>query len=173
MNILITGSRELSHSIAEKLNGSHNVRMVSKSNGYDIDVVDEWANDFFDYDWLINCAYSNFSQVNVLEEFAKMWGDDINKKILNIGSMVTDYTRSERDIDFKYFPYRIHKQALQLAFNRLAKDSKCDIKLINSGPFESAMTKSLKVTKFTQDEIASRIIDVLKNNHIKRVDLWK
>ena len=173
MNILITGKKDLSLKLSQLLSTDNEVMMVSISGGYDIGNVSEWAHEFKNYDLIINCAYDNFSQISVMEEFCNMWGHNEDKKIINIGSMVTDYARSEETVDTEYFPYRVHKQSLQLAFNKLVKKVKCDMKLINPGPFESNMTIHLSVPMMTINDIAINIIDIINNKLIKRVDLWK
>lgn len=174
MNIVITGTKELAFELSKALAKLNNhIRLVGRSNDHDINDVKNWVSEFKDYDWVINCAYDNFAQVTVLEEFAKMWDNNPNKKIINIGSIVTNYTRSEKEKDSEYFPYRLHKQALQLAFDKLVKEHKCDIKLINPGPFESIMTNHLTVPMFNKDEITKHIIEISATPYLKRVDLWK
>ena len=98
MNILITGITGLANEIALVYSG-HNVRMVSKSTGYDIMKVDEWGHEFLEYSLVFNCAYSGLGKVLVLDYFYRNWFNNPNKTIVTIGSKVISQPRVEVEQD--------------------------------------------------------------------------
>ncbi len=171
MNIIITGTRELSAALAEYLSTSNTVHCLDRTK--DINDVAQWGNKFVDVDCIINCAYDGFGQLAVLDHFACMWANHPDKTIINIGSIVSDYPRSEKEKDGEYFPYRIHKQALQKGFSSLVRDTKCSIKLINLGPFESEMSRHIKIKKLTSNQVCRYVDLLLSDSNIKRIDVWQ
>lgn len=173
MKVLITGTHGLSGALKEVLSRDHHVRNVSKSSGYDINLVDSWASEFSDYDCCINCAYDGFGQLKVLESFYHMWRDHSEKMIVNIGSKVSCYARTETDKDHEYFRYRVEKQALESAFSSMSNTSRCDLKLINPGPIDTEMIRHLNVDKLDPQWLAVEIYEFIKKPYIKRVDLWQ
>jgi dTDP-4-dehydrorhamnose reductase len=173
MNILITGTSGLANALSQELNKSNTVTCVSRSTGHDIKNILKWAPDFYHYDVCINCAYDQWSQVDVLEQFYYAWRSDAGKQIINIGSSIVDYTRIEQDKEHEYMVYKIHKQALQSAFYKLVKLAKCDIKLINPGAIDTTMIKHLNFAKkMTSAFVAKKIVSVMKEPTFKKVDLW-
>lgn len=170
MKIVITGTRSLSKALEQALTSEHDV--VCLDRGYDIAQIDQWYQQFNLYDCVINSAHDKFGQVGVLEYFSNMWKDCPDKRIINIGSIVTDYARSERDKEADYFSYRIHKQALQLAFSKLSRESKCCIQLINPGPFDSETVAHISVPKLTQSQVCDTVKLLINNPNIKRIDQW-
>jgi hypothetical protein len=173
MNILITGQTGLSEALRQALENDHNVTCVSKSTGHDITRVLDWATDYYHYNVLINCAYDQWSQVTVLEQFYYAWRDDPSKQIINIGSSIVDYTRIETEKEHEYMDYRIHKQALQAAFHRLVKLAKCDIKLVNPGAIDTARIQHLTFNqKMTPRFVAEKIIAIMQEPSFRKVDLW-
>jgi hypothetical protein len=173
MKILITGNQGLAKALGELLSSDHFVTHVSRSTGHDIANIQQWASNFYHYDMCINSAYYSWNQVEVLEQFFLAWHQDSNKHIINIGSTISDYVRNETDKEHEYMSYRVHKQALQLAFTKLVKQSACNIKLINPGTMNTDMLKHLDFSNKMQPEfVAQKIISVLFDPCIKRVDLW-
>lgn len=174
MKILITGDRGLAQGIADivKQQG-HDAVMVSRSTGHDINSVQTWAKDFSDVDICVNSAYSGFAQVAVLETFADMWRDDTERQIINIGSMVADYPRSQIELDHQYWSYRLHKQALQSAYAKIMQDRDCQIKLINFGPIDTDMMSGVDVPKMSVAQAANRVWSMIQDPAIKRQDLWR
>lgn len=174
MNILITGNRGLAKELQiVLLHEGHLVTCVSKSTGHDIANVKGWAPQYYHYDVCINCAYSTWHQIDVLEQFYYAWKDDPEKQIINIGSKIADYARIETEIDYQYMDYRLHKQALQSAYNRLINTAQCDIKLINPGAIDTDMIAHLSCHKMTPQWVAQQIVDIMKQPAIRRVDLWQ
>lgn len=174
MKILITGQQGLAQSLARFLAKDHEVITISRQTGHDIQQVKTWAPDFYHCDMLINSAYHRWSQVEVLEQFFWAWHQDPAKIIVNIGSSISDYARTDREKDHEYMDYRTHKQALQLAFNRLTKQGMCDIKLINPGAMDTDMVRHLAWTnKMSTDFVAEKILPLLFDPCMKRVDLWQ
>jgi hypothetical protein len=173
MNILITGNRGLAKALGELLTVDHSVTYVSRSTGHNIVNIKQWAPDFYHYDMCINSAYHNWDQVEVLEQFFWAWNHDPNKHIVNIGSTISDYARTETNKEHEYMNYRVHKQALQLAFSKLVKQSLCNIKLINPGAMDTDMLKHLDFSNKMQPEfVAQKIVSVLFDPCVKRLDLW-
>jgi hypothetical protein len=174
MNILITGTVGLALALQKQLQAHHVVTCVSRSTGHDIKNILEWAPSFYHYDVCINCAYDQWSQVAVLEQFFYAWKDNTDKQIVNIGSSVVDYARIEHDQEHKYLDYRVHKQALQSAFHKLVKLSKCDIKLINPGAIDTSMIQHLNFSyKMDPLFVAGKIIAIMQEPAFKKVDLWQ
>lgn len=172
-NILITGSRGLAASLRESLQHNNTVTCVDRRQDRDISNLDGWAKEFADHDIVINNAYQGWHQISVLEYFAGLWQDDPRRMIVNIGSMVSDYVRSEKEKDHCYWPYRLHKQGLQSAFEALCRCTKCDIKLINPGPIDTEMIQHLDCDKMSTRSVAEKIIWAMEHPEIKRIDLWK
>jgi len=170
MKILITGKRGLSAALINTLT-QHHIHSTDQQN-YNIQQVKDWAAEFVDFDVCINCAYDSWHQVSVLEEFNAMWKDDSSKTIVNIGSIVSSYSRTEVDKEHEYSPYRLHKQALELCFNKLVRVSKCNIKLVNPGPIDTSMISHLTCTKMSAAHVAERISWLINQPDIKRLDLW-
>lgn len=173
MKILLTGTTGLSLAIKNHIKQQHSVTAVSKSTGHDILKIKKWGGDYVDQDAVINCAYDCYGQLEVLEFFYNQWKNDSKKIIVNVGSIVSDYAQTEKHLDFVYSNYRLQKQSLQLAFQKMSRDTLCDIKLINPGPVDTAMVDHLKCKKLTVDHVASRISWLLTQPDVKRLDLWE
>ena len=174
MNILITGTTGLAQALKQELAKDNTVTCVSRSTGHDIKDVLTWAPNFYHYDVCINSAYDQWAQVGVLEQFYYAWQTDASKQIVNIGSSIVDYTRIEREKEYEYMAYKIHKQALQAAFYKLVKLAQCDIKLINPGAIDTAMIQHLDFAdKMTPTFAAEKIVAVMKEPSFKKVDLWQ
>jgi len=173
MNILITGSSGLASALEQELKRSNLVTCVSRSTGHNIKNVLDWAPNFYHYDVCINCAYDQWAQVDVLEQFFYAWKDDPTKQIINLGSSIVDYTRIEREKDYEYMAYKNHKQALQSAFCKLVKLACCDIKLINPGAIDTNMIQHLNfANKMSTEFVAKKITAIMKEPTFKKVDLW-
>jgi hypothetical protein len=169
MKILITGTQGLARALSDAYI-DHSVTMVSRSVGYNINNVDQWGAEFLDHDCVFNCAYDKFAQVNILEFFFKHWGNDPSKKIINIGSRAISYKRL--DGESGYWGYRLHKQALQQAHDAMLLTAKCDLKMFNPGPIDTAMIAHQQCTKYNPDELAIKIKNFVADPTIKRLDLW-
>jgi hypothetical protein len=169
--ILITGQKGIAERLCHHL-GQHNVVTCI---GRDIDAnrVKEWGETFLDFDIVINNAYDQWCQIAVLEYFFSRWRLQRDRMIVNIGSMVADYCRVVRSHDADYWPYRLHKQALQSAFQKMCQNASCDIKLINPGPTATDMTHTLDCVKMSTDDLAQKIIWCMEQPEIRRIDLWK
>jgi hypothetical protein len=169
MKILITGTNGLAKALGN-VYADQSVTLVSRFNGTDINNIGQWGPNFLDYDWVFNCAYDGFAQVGVLEFFYQNWKNTPSKKIITIGSRVVTYKRS--DPESGYWAYRLHKQALQQAHDTMLLDAKCDMKIINPGPIDTAMLQHIDCIKFNPDILASKIKTIVEDSTIKRVDLW-
>ena len=170
MKILITGKRGLAAALLNNLQ-QHSVVLTDQQN-YNIRDVKNWASNFCDFDICINCAYDTWHQISVLEEFYSMWHNDPKKIIVNVGSTVSSYSRSELSKEHEYSSYRLHKQALELCFNKLVKVAACDIKLVNPGPIDTDLVSHLTCTKMSPAHVAERISWMINQPDIKRLDLW-
>lgn len=169
MKILITGQSGLAKALYD-VHKEDTATCVSRSNGHDIAFVESWGSKFLDYDIVYNCAYHGTNQLSVLEFFYSQWKNDISKSIINIGSRVIYFPRSEDKQE--YWNYKIHKQTLQSAFEQMVVTAKCDIKLINPGPIDTAMIAHLSIPKFDSTILAMQIRSFVRDKTIKRVDLW-
>jgi hypothetical protein len=169
MKILITGNQGLARSLSNAYS-EHQVSMLSRSDGFDINHVDQWGLEFLDQDCVINCAYDRFAQIKVLEFFFKHWGNDSSKKIISIGSRSIVYKRL--DSDEGYWDYRLHKQALQQAHDSMLLTARCDLKIINPGPIDTRMIAHQQCVKFHPDALALKIKSIVEDPTIKRIDLW-
>jgi hypothetical protein len=108
----------------------------------------------------------------VLEFFYDKWKNDASKSIINIGSRVTFYPRSDIEKDQEYWPYRLHKQTLEQAWSKMLICS-CDVKLINPGPINTDMMKHITdIKKFDVNHLGAKIASVIFDPTIKRLDLW-
>ena len=169
MKILITGQTGLAGSLA-KIYQSHSVTCVSRGTGHDINNVANWGAQFLDQDMIYNCAYSGFGQLAVLEFFYHAWRSNRSRTIVNIGSRIVSFPRSDTAQD--YLAYHTHKIALLKAYEMMLPTAYCDIKMINPGPIDTPMTSHLSVTKLHPDDLAGRIAELVSNPMIKRADLW-
>ena len=169
MKILITGTQGLAKSLGDVYQ-DHVVQLVSRSTGFDINNIDTWGSEFVDYDCVFNCAYDKFSQIKVLEFFYNNWKDNPSKKIISIGSRAASHKRI--DADSSYWPYRLHKQTLQQAHDAMLLTAKCDLKIINPGPIDTAMIQHQQCSKLDPNDLAQQIKNIVANPLLKRVDLW-
>lgn len=170
MKILITGTRGLAQSLSNAYI-DHEVTSVSKSNGFDICNIDQWGHEFLDYDTVFNCAYDGFGQVSVVEFFFKHWKNDPNKTIVSVGSRAITHKRIESSDD--YWPYRIHKLALQAAHDSMLLTAKCDLKIFNPGPIDTVMIAHLRCDKISPRLLAEKIKQLTTDKTLKRIDLWE
>jgi len=171
-NILITGTSELSLAIQETLN-EHNVTLISKKTGNDINNIREWGKEYESFDILINLAYDSWGQIELLQYFYNAWKNDPNKKIINIGSKVSSYGRSEVTLENEFWEYRLHKQCLESAFLKMVDSAICDIKLINPGPIDTVMVENLDIPKMSKEFFSTQVKEIMFNPIFKRVDIWK
>jgi len=171
MKILVTGTQGLARALGDTyIDTPHSVTLVSRSSGYDINNIAHWGLEFLDYDCVFNCAYHNYAQIKVLEFFYNQWQNDPLKKIITIGSRAITYKRIEADAG--YWPYRLHKQALQQAHDSMLLTAKCDMKIINPGPIDTPMIAQHQCVKFDPLVLAAKIKTIVEDPSIKRVDLW-
>lgn len=173
MRVLLTGDTGLARALKAALDQDYVVTTVSRKNGFDLTNVGAWAQLYFDHDIVINNAYHKWCQIEVLETFYQQWKNDSSKIIINVGSTISDYCRSETDLEHQYLDYRVHKQSLQLAFQKISKNAHCDVKIINPGPFDSDMSQHLNVAKLSKESVASYVKWMLTQPTIKRLDLWQ
>jgi len=173
MNILITGTQGLSLHLQQQLSQQHQVLAVSRSTGHNIADFEIWAPKFYHYDCVINCAYDSIHQVKVLEQLYWAWKDDATKQIINIGSIISSYPRSSRELEWEYMDYRVYKQALELAFARLSRSAVCDIKLINPGAMTGPRAADVSTAKMDPADVAGRVIKIMQDPVIKRIDFWQ
>ena len=170
MNILITGTRGIAPALAS-VYSDHHTTMVSRSTGHDINHIDSWGDEFLSYDMVINCAYDGFAQIKVLEYFYSRWQHCAEKTLVTIGSKVTSSLRIEQDQDSQYWPYRLHKQTLQLAHDTMAKCAACRMLIVNPGAVDTDMVAHLNIEKMLPLDLAHRIQTWVADTAIKRVDL--
>lgn len=172
MKILITGTRGLAQGLREFLEQEHTIICVSRTTGYDILEVDSWGQNFLDYDMVINNAYDGLGQLRILEYFYHHWRLNADKHIINIGSRASYFPRSEQHLDQEFWPYRLHKQTLEKAWEKMV-NSVCDVKLINPGPLDTDLIRNIEnIKKMSVTEAAERMSQFILDPAIRRVDLW-
>lgn len=171
MKILITGTRGIAKALASVYNDHHPV-MVSRSTGHDINSIHQWGDQFLSFDMIFNCAYDGFAQVKVLEYFYAHWQHRAEKTLVNIGSKVITHPRLEQGQDLQYWPYRLHKQTLQLTHDTMAKCAVCRMLLVNPGAVDTDMIAHLNIEKMSPLDLAHKIQHYVTDTAIKRVDLW-
>jgi hypothetical protein len=171
MKILITGTKGLALALS-KVYSEHEVTLVSRSTGHDILEIDFWGQQFLDHDMVFNCAYHGQGQQSVLEYFFAHWKTCADKSIICIGSKIITQPRIEQEKNCDFWPYRLHKQSLQLMCDAMWPGAACDLKIINPGAFDSDMIKHLSVPKISLADLAREIKLVVQNPLMKRVDLW-
>lgn len=169
MKILITGRSGLAQALSE-VYFDHATTLVSRSNGHDINMIRSWGSKFLDHDMVFNCAYDGLAQIAVLEFFHQYWQKDKSKIIINIGSRVITFPRTETTQ--QYWSYKVHKQALQATYEQMLPGCLCDIKFINPGPIDTDMVRHLDTEKFDPLDLAQSIKQFAQDPTIKRVDLW-
>ena len=171
MKILITGTKGLAQELA-LVYQNHDVTQVSQSTGHDILQIENWAVDFLDYDLVFNCAYCGIGQQLVLEYFYHHWQYDNTKSIITIGSKAITQPRADLSAGNSYWPYRVHKQTLQSMHDAMWPTARCDLKIINPGPFDSNMVAHLDIPKLRLEDLAVRIKTFASDPVMKRLDLW-
>jgi hypothetical protein len=171
MKILITGQQGLALALS-KAYEKHSVQCVSRATGHDITTIDRWGHQFLTWDLVFNCAYDGHGQAQVLEFFFQHWQATVGRIIVTIGSRITTQPRTELDRDHMYWPYRQHKQNLQIMHDRMLSTALCDLKIINPGPFESAMSQHITGPKMAVQDLAQRICVAVTDPAVKRLDLW-
>ena len=170
MKVLITGSQGLAAALASVYAVDSTVTVVSRSQGFDINRIDQWGSTFLELDCVFNCAYDGIGQVRVLEFFYQHWRLCTDKKIINIGSRSISFPRL--DNTHSYWPYRQHKLLLQNTVDAMLADAQCDIKIINPGPIDTPMIAHHNCEKFDPLMLAAEIRSIVANRFIKRVDIW-
>lgn len=170
MKILVTGTKGIGQALAQ-VYADHAVTCVSRSTGHDINLVNCWGFEFLQHDMVFNNAYDGFGQIVLLEYFYNAWKHDPSKKIITVGSR-SSYMPALDTKHVAHWPYQIHKQALQHTHDRMIQDAKCDLKIINPGPVDTDMVSHLDIDKMSPIELAQRIVAVVQDSAIKRMDLW-
>jgi hypothetical protein len=56
MKILITGTTGLANALG-KIYVDHDVTLVSRAGGFDINGIDQWGTQFLNHDCVFNCEY--------------------------------------------------------------------------------------------------------------------
>ena len=135
MKFYITGTRRgLGKALSEKYN------IVDNLNEADV---------------FINCKHDGFSQVDLLYKAA-----ELNKKIVNIGSAASDWTKGYKD----NFKYGIEKKTLREVNDQLFWQG-IDTCIINYGLFDTPRVEHIDKKKMSVDYCISIIDWVLEQKH--------
>ena len=127
MKFYITGTRRgLGKALSEKYN------IVDNLNEADV---------------FINCKHDGFSQVDLLYKAA-----ELNKKIINIGSAASDWTKGYKD----NFKYGIEKKTLREVNDQLFWQG-IDTCIINYGLFDTPRVEHIDKKKMSVDYCISII----------------
>ena len=172
MKIAITGhTKGIGKELDNFFSANATIIGLSRSTGYDINNVDSIVEAVKECDVFVNNAYSGYQQAILLEEVFNIW-KDTNKTIINIGSAITDYPRTELELDNNPWPYRDHKLALQKKFRELAWGStNCRIALISPGATDTDLIKHLDCIKLSANEVVIAANLVLYSN-IREITLY-
>lgn len=147
MKVAITG---YSSGIGKSLSNIYPARIgLSRSNGYDINNVDQIIEAVENCDIFINNAYDGFNQVELLYALFSIWKDE-NKLIVNISSNSGDGIKRRSHI------YSIHKTALDKASEQLGNipGSNCKIINIRPGWVDTPMVSNVEEKKIDPDDLA-------------------
>lgn len=171
MKIAITGHTDgLGKALSAKLSQDNEIIGLSRANGYPLSNYTKIVKFIEDCDILINNAYDNYYQCNLLSEVFSMWRYE-NKKIISIGSAIIDYTRAEKELDSDPWAYRDHKLALRKLFRHLLSlERTCQLLLVNPGPIDTKMTSHLVCKKLHVDTAADLVISIMNQPLIKEVN---
>ena len=135
MKFYITGTRRgLGKALSEKYN------IVDNLNEADV---------------FINCKHDGFSQVDLLYKAA-----ELNKKIINIGSAASDWTKGYKD----NFKYGIEKKTLREVNDQLFWQG-IDTCIINYGLFDTPRVEHIDKKKMSVDYCISIIDWLLEQKH--------
>lgn len=169
MKIAITGhTRGLGAAIVRQLSYGHNVLGFSKSNGFDITLIDDRKRIIKDADdchVFINNAHSGYAQVELLYDLWDVWKDR-DKLIVNIGSNTTDGIKSH---PHKYVAEKI---ALEKANEQLANLNKsCKVSIYRFGWIgtERIMNNYNPSVYIKPDDAASFIVNTLMQSYNYRL----
>ena len=174
MKIAITGHTSgIGLALADRLKQDHDIVGLSRSNGYNIEEVTDIVEAAKDCDVFINNAYCEYQQALILQVLYSIW-KDTDKQIINIGSVVTNYPRSQIELEDYPWPYRDHKIALEKMFRKLAREhNSCSLHLISPGPVDTPMVKHLQVAKLNPNSVVDVVLNVMYNRTIKELILWQ
>lgn len=172
MKIAITGhSRGIGLAITNQLT-QHDIIGLSRTNGYDIANISQIIDAVRDCDVFINNAYSDYCQTELLSALYSEW-QDLNKVIINIGSAITVYPRTELALNDQPWPYRDHKISLEKEFRKLSwQGNTCKLALVNPGATDTDMMQSHNCIKLNPIEIAKAVELVLNNVYIKEITIY-
>lgn len=172
MKIAITGhTKGIGKAIADLFH-DHDIVGLSRSNGYDIKDVSKICNAAIDCDIFINNAYQSRYQTDILNMMYMLWKDQ-NKIIINIGSTVTDYPRTEIEKDHEQWDYRDDKKSLQSLFRKLAKSkSVCRLGLVTPGSTDTDMVRHHNNPKLDTIEVAKAVELIVNNKNLKEIVLY-
>jgi NAD(P)-dependent dehydrogenase (short-subunit alcohol dehydrogenase family) len=174
MKIAITGHTSgIGLALANRLQQDHDIVGLSRSNDYNIEDVSSIVAAAKDCDVFINNAYCEYQQALLLQELYINW-EHTDKQIINIGSVVTNYPRSQIELNDLPWPYRDHKIALEKMFRNLVwRRSPCSLHLISPGPVDTPMVKHLQVSKLNPNSVVDVVLNIMYNRNIKELTLWQ
>jgi hypothetical protein len=174
MKIAITGhTRGIGKAIYKSLEANNVVVGLSKSNGFDINDVDQIVDIAKDCDCFINNAYSDLQQEILLRRLCELWqGQD--KMIITIGSGVVDYPRLEKDRDSEPWDYRENKRTLLQTFRKLAYqgNDQPQLRMITPGAVDTDLIKHIDCVKLDPGKVADAVGIMLENLYIKEMTVY-
>lgn len=153
-NIALTGHTS---GLGLELTKHFQIDGFSRSNGYNINDLEKLINAVKDYDILINNAYNDNQQYLLCKELWKIWKNNPNKKIINIGSHAKDFIKSD---------YGLNKNILSTFTSYCNLNGKCKVTCINPGYINNDSIKASDIA-----EIIQWIID--KDYTLEEITLFK
>ena len=173
MKIAVTGhTAGIGLAIVNLLKKDHTIIGFSRTNGYNLNDVDNIVSAAEQSDVFVNNAYYKYQQCEILKQLSHRW-QGTNKHIINIGSTCVNYPRIESELDSDPWEYRDHKTALEKMFRKLAKQpNACIISLISPGAVDTDMIRHLTVKKLSPVDVAEATNLLIQNKKIKELTLW-
>lgn len=105
-----------------------------------------------DCDVFINCKHDQFTQVDMLDNAAKL-----NKRIINIGSNAADWFCADND----YWKYSVEKMALDNA-NEILFYRGVNTTLVRFGWIDTERTESITESKISKQYVLDLIMWILR-----------
>ena len=138
----------------------HTVIGLSLDNNYNINDTKSVFDQIVETDCFINNAQSGFAQAELFLSVSKHWLNVPDKKIINIGSLLTLLPGSPYD-SWNDLEYYVHKVALQEAVKQVRnqKQNWPKICTVNPGPLQTAHTVGMDPNVFVEE-----VLSIIENS---------
>jgi len=175
MKIAITGHTSgIGKSCFDLLSSKHNVFGYSRSNGWDISNIEMICQDLIhnDFDIVINNAYFEDCQVKILQRMYEEW-KNTNKKIISMGSVVTDHLHfTSKDGE----DYTLYKRMLEDAHNRRTVGNTCQSILVKPAQVDTPLMREDNVQTILSPLEVANVIEFIINSpenvYVSQLTVW-